>query len=220
MAGEHVSTRAPATGQAAADRLAAAHARLLHDPSFQFAFSAVPKPPKTPEWLLAFGRWLKDVSPVLQTLFWVLLALGVAAVAFFLIREFVLYRQPGRRAAGLNLRDGIDAWRPSAARARALLADADRLAAQGRWDEAARVLLHRSIDDIDEKRPHLIAPAFTSRDIAGLAALPAVARDAFALIARHVERSLFGGRALDAADFAACRRAYEGFALDAPKAVA
>ena len=36
-----------------------------------------------------------------------------------------------------------------------------RRAAEGRYDEAAHILLFRSIDDIEEKRPRLVAPAFT-----------------------------------------------------------
>lgn len=214
MSGERISA------SVAPDRLAAAHARLLHDPSFQFAFSTLPKPPDVPGWLLHVLAWIGRSLPVLQWVFWGLLAVGVVLIVVFLGREFLLLRRPGKSAAGLSLKSGLEAWRPSAARARALLADADRLATEGRYGEAAHVLLHRSIDDIDERRPHLIAPAFTSRDIARIEALPAAARDAFSLIARHVERSLFGGRGLDAAGFAECRRAYAAFALDAPKAAA
>ncbi len=208
----------PSVTSAPVDRLAAAHARLLHDPSFQFAFTAPPKPPKPPHWLEVLGRWIGHALPVLQWGFWIVLGVGVLAVVVLLAREFIFYRRPGKRAAKLSLSGGLDVWRPNAARARTLLADADRLAAEGRFGEAAHVLLHRSIDDIDEKRPHLIAPAFTSRDIAGLETLPRAARDAFSLIARHVERSLFGGRELDASAFAECRRAYEGFALSGPAA--
>ena len=56
-------------------------------------------------------------------------------------------------------------------------------------------------------------PALTSRDIAGLEAMPPGPRRAFARIAERVERSFFGGREVDAADFAAARADYETFAF-------
>jgi len=200
----------------AQDSLAAAHARLLRDHSYQFSFAPPPPPPKPPAWLENFVRmfrFLGKAAPYLQWVFWALLAAGVIAIIVLLLREFVLYRRPAAAAKALTL--GEEAWRPSAARAKALLADADRLAAEGRYDEAAHVLLYRSIDDIEEKRPRAIAVAHTSRDIAVLSDLPDSARRALGVIVRHVERSLFGGRALDAAAFADCRRAYEDFAFPA-----
>jgi hypothetical protein len=58
-----------------------------------------------------------------------------------------------------------------------------------------------------------VRPALTSRDIAGLEAMPPGPRDAFGRIAERVERSFFGGREADADDFAAARRDYEAFAF-------
>src|SRR5262249_29788159 len=110
-------------------------------------------------------------------------------------------------------KENLPDWRPPLARARALLADADRLAAQGLFAEAVHLLLFRSIEDIDERRPRSIKPALTSRNIAQLDALPSSARPAFARIATSVERSFFGGREIDAQDFQECRRAYEAFAI-------
>ncbi len=104
-------------------------------------------------------------------------------------------------------------WRPDEAKARALLEDADRLAAQGAYDEAAHLILYRSIDDIEGRRPRLVRPALTSRDIAALEAVPGAARAAFSRITQAVEASFFGGRSLDRDGFAECRRAYEAFAF-------
>ena len=75
------------------------------------------------------------------------------------------------------------------------------------------LLLFRSIEDIDGRWPGLVRPALTSRDIAGLGDLPEAARRTFASIAQVVERSLFAGQTLNAADFADCRQAYQAFAL-------
>ncbi len=106
-------------------------------------------------------------------------------------------------------------WRPAAARARPLLEDADRLAADGRFAEAVHLILFRSIEDIDRRWPRLVQPALTSRDIAQHPALPTAARTTFAAIARTVERSFFGGQAIGPAEFEACRSEYQAFALPA-----
>ena len=192
-------------------QLQTAHARLLHDGSFQFSLSAPPQQ-HLPAWIEMLGKLIVASMPVLKILFWVLLAAGLIAIVAFLAREFLLLRKPPPRTkAGSKLEPEL--WRPTQARAKALLADADRLAAEGRFSEAAHVLLHRSIADIQGRDPRLIAPSLTSRDIAGLEVLPAPARSAFGLIAQQVEKSLFGGRELDAGGFSACRRAYEEFAF-------
>lgn len=195
------------------DRLALAHARLLHDRSIQFAFDAVQPSPHAPEWLKTIGRFLLWAAPALKWVFWGLLAAGVLLVAWFLVRELWFYKRPEAGRRGTVLTSGLEAWRPTAELARALLADADRLAAEGRYAEAARVLLHRSVDDIEGRRPDLLGPSLTSRDIAAISALPDSARDAFGRIARVVERGLFAGRAVDQAGWAECRRAYKTFAF-------
>ncbi|MEO8113408.1 MAG: DUF4129 domain-containing protein, partial [Phenylobacterium sp.] len=97
--------------------------------------------------------------------------------------------------------------------ARSLLEEADRLAAEGAFDAAAHTLLFRSLEDIAGRRPGLLRPALTSRDIAQIDAMPPSARQAFAAIAQAVEHSFFGGRTLAAGDFARCRAAYESFAF-------
>ncbi len=201
-----------ATPTVRADALAGAHARLLHDPTYQFGFTPPPPPPPLPDWLRALIRFLGQAAPYLQWVFWGLLAVGLITIIVLLAREFLVYRRPAT-AARETVALGTEDWRPTAARARALLADADRLAGEGRFDEAAHVLLFRSIDDLEEKRPRLVVPAYTSRDIAILRDLPDSAGRALDVIVRHVERSLFGGRSLNAGDFADCRSAYEAFAF-------
>ena len=73
--------------------------------------------------------------------------------------------------------------------------------------------MFRSIEDIDSRRPALVRPALTSRDIAALPAIPSRPRGAFARIAMTVERSLFGRRPLGPEDWRDCRSAYEEFAF-------
>jgi hypothetical protein len=109
-------------------------------------------------------------------------------------------------------------WAPDAGEALALLDDADRLAAEGRYDEATHLLLKRSVGQIAAARPNWLEPSSTAREIAVLPDLPQAARGAFATIAERVERSLFALRSLTADDWHAARTAYAEFALAAPRA--
>jgi hypothetical protein len=193
--------------------LAWAHQQLLHDSALQFSFTKRPLP-KPPTWLddlvtaiAALVHWL---APVLKVVFWGGLAAIVLFILYAVFREFTAQRRDAR-VRPASFADGQ--WRPTAQQARVLLEDADRMAADGRFDEAVHLLLFRSIDDIRGARPDLVKPALTSRDIAGLDALPESARPAFARIAEVVERSFFGGRPVAAADFQSCRHDYEAFAL-------
>lgn len=188
-------------------KLAAAHRALLHTRGLQLDFKAAPKPPPTPQWLVELLRFLGELGPVLQFLFWGGLALGAALILWFFVRELLATRL--RKDAPAAPTD----WRPEPEKARALLEEADRLAAAGRFGEAIHILLFRSIDDLAGRRPGLVRPALTSRDIAGLEQVPPAARGAFARIAERVERSFFGGRAVDAEDFAHARGDYEAFAF-------
>jgi hypothetical protein len=104
-------------------------------------------------------------------------------------------------------------WAPDRGQAQALLDEADRLAAEGRYGEAAHLLLQRSVRHIAEARPDWLEPASTAREIAVLPMLPERARQAFTAIATRVERNLFALRDLDLADWQAARAAYADFAL-------
>lgn len=196
--------------RAAGDALAQAHASLMRQSDLQFDFGRfVPPPP--PDWLKPLLHLLDQLAPVFRWVFWIGLALGVGAILLFIGRELIGARFPSLRR---KRKAAVEPdWRPAAARARTLLEDADRLAAAGRYGEAVRLILLRSIEDIDERWPRQVRPALTSRDIAALAILPDAARRTFFGIAQVVEHSLFGGRPVDADQFAACRDAYQAFAL-------
>ncbi len=198
--------------------LRALHARLLGDHALQFDYSTVAAPRRgdLPELLKALGRLIGHAVvaalPVLKVVFWVGLALAVLLVALLIAREVCGISLIPRRKAPPARAAPAD-WRPEASRALALLEDADWFAAAGDYDRAARLILHRGIEDIEARRPRLIRPALTARDIAALEGVPARAREAFAVIARAVEASLFGARSLGPEEFARCRQAYEMFAF-------
>ena len=204
----------PAAGadQAAASNATfdSAHQALAADKAFQFQMKGVEPPPPPPGWLQPLIDLLQAMAPLFKIVFWLGLAALVLAILWFIGREVIRIRLP-ERTDKLNIED--DAWRPAPAAALALLADADALAAEGRFAEAVHLLLLRSINDIDGRLPNTVRPALTARDIAGLSRLPAAASPAFDRIARVVESSLFGGRPVDRAAFADCRQAYEAFAF-------
>lgn len=170
------------------------------------------EPPRIPEWLVWLGRMLKQAAPYMKYVFWVALAILALLILYAIAREILRLRRPTPRPEGPRL-TADPPWRPDAAQARDLLAAADQLAGEGRFLEAAHLLLLRSVEDIQKHRPMALRVSLTAREIAVLPALPQAARPAFAKIARIVERGLFGGRAVDGDDFAACRSAYEAFAL-------
>ncbi len=211
-----MAQRAASAVTAAADPVAAAHARLLRDKSIQFDFRSIPPPKplgKTPEWMKALGHFIEALAPLVKIIFWAGLGLILLTIVVFVARELIYARWPSLKRKKKKAVAVEPDWRPTPAQALALLDEADRLAAQGRYAEAARLILFRSIEEIQGRRPHLLKPALTSRDISVLDGLPQAARGAFAGIARIVEHSFFGGRAINADDFRRCRDAYEAFAF-------
>lgn len=214
------SVEAQAAGNSP-ESFAAAHGRLLADKDIQFSLPGAqqivpPKPPVLPEWLESLfkgiGGFFGAAGPVFTILFWGLLALVVGAIIYFIVREFTDFRFPWQKKKAGDDEDETG-WTPDTAPARALLAEADALAAQGRYGEAAHLILLRSVEDIEKRKPDILKPSSTSREIAVTQSLPEKARATFGLIARHVEASLFGGLALDADGWNQCRDAYGRFAL-------
>jgi hypothetical protein len=207
------------TAAEALDKLGPAHAALLRQTDLQFQLSQAPPPRPPPAWLIklleplgkALGSGIKALGPVAPYIFWIGVALG-AAFILFLIGQRLFAMKRGLVMGKLKLAAGVEPWRPAPEQARALLEEADRLAAEGKFVEAAHLILLRSIQDIQARRPRAVAISLTSRDIARLEALPPPARVLFSGIAEAVEISLFGGRPLDRDGYARCRDAYSSFA--------
>lgn len=171
-----------------------------------------------PEWLQALGRFLEALFepigrllglswPIFQ---WVLIAIG-AGLALFLFWRLVVEPLLDRRRNRVTEAEEPH-WTPDRAEAAALLEDADRLAREGRYGEAAHLLLRRSVRQIRDARPDWLNAASTAREIAVLPRLPEAGRRAFAVIAQRVERAVFALRDLNAEDWNAARSAYAQFA--------
>jgi hypothetical protein len=217
----------------AADGLAAAHDALKADSSIQFSLQPAPPPPEPPKWLREVAQWLSDVfapvgrffrwigsfmpdAPYARILLWTVLAAAALGFSILVLRriregEWRLWRR--RLPTGVPVDAEEETWAPEAAPARSWLREADALAAQGRYAEAVHHLLFRSVEDIARRRPRLVRPALTSRELAAAEALPPPARSLFARIAALVEHSLFGGRPVEADDWTAARTAYADLVL-------
>ena len=215
------------------DKFAQAYKGLRADPSVQFNLSPSQPEPEPPAWLKALGRWLSDhvFEPIGNFVRWLASFLpdvpyarfflwGVLAVAALAL-AWAIYNRLRHGEWRLRLPRRVPAseitveeeWAPEQGTARSWLEEADALAREGRYAEAIHQLLFRSIEDISRRRPNLVRPALTSREIGGSDAIPSRARELFAAIARLVERSLFGGRAVGEKDWLAARGAYSDFAL-------
>ncbi|MGL3822065.1 DUF4129 domain-containing protein [Sphingopyxis sp. R3-92] len=178
----------------------------------QTSFPPPPPTPPTPEWLKsllqAIGDFFQWSAPALKPLLWIGAILLLLFILYHFVPAFAQWVDDIRFRRRQGTAEEDMAGQAEAGAARALLAEADALAAEGRFAEAAHLLLYRSVEDIEGRRPGLVRPAMTSRDLAETHDLPTVARDAFSRIARAVEISLFGGRSIDAAAWQQCRAAY------------
>jgi hypothetical protein len=191
-----------ATPSPSAADIAEAHRQLLADGDIQTRLVEPPAPEPPPDWL----AWLKPLLPYLQYIGWAVLA--VAA----LLLLWRIWRWWQARQAGAVVGAEAPGWRPDAAQARELLAEADALAAAGEFGAAAHLILLKSVEQIARRHPQMVRPALTSRGIAALAGLTGPAAGAFAVIAGRVERWLFAGRRLEDADWQQCRQAYAAVA--------
>ncbi len=183
---------------------------LIKHRDIQFAFPDSPTQAPMPLWLRQLQDFLHRHADWLDYAGWALLATGVLVLAYFLGRHIL--RRGWAQAESPSSRP-MPAWQPGVDQARLLLRDADALAAEGRFADAAHLLLLVCIQELGERRPGLVLPALTSREIAHLEALSPQARRVFSQIAMVVERCLFGARTLAADDFAQVRAAFEQFTI-------
>lgn len=221
------------------ERLAAAHRALRDGGDVQFDLRPQAGPTPPPEWLKKLGEWFQSVlepvgrffrwissmmpdAPYARIILWGMIGALAVLIVWMIVNRFRdgAWRLPRFRRARVLASSGdgeepLD-WAPAAAPAQRWLDQADQLAAEGRFAEAVHHILLRSVEDIARRRPRLLRPALTSRDIARSSDIPPAPRGLFADLAAVVERSLFGGDAVDANDWQRCRTAYAEFAL--PKA--
>ena len=191
------------------DPVAAAHDAIRAEPGYQFTPTDPPPPPPAREPLFGGPFW-EAVGSLLtwliEAVFWIGLVALAALVVWFAGRAGLeAYRRRGGRAGP----EAPAPYVPAAATVRTLLEDAAKLAAQGRYGEAVRLILRRSIEDMERQRPGAVRDAMTSREIAVLPVLTEAARAAFGRIAALVERAAFAGRELTEREYEEARGIYE-----------
>lgn len=177
------------------------------------AFEAPRERSRTNPIARAIAAFFEAVGPVLGYLLLLIVILAILAGFYMVFGEAVTLRGRQKERTAKPDSSTIPDLRPEQARARALLEDADRLAAEGRFAEAVHLLLFRSIDEIQEKRSGAIGRSLTSREIGALGVLPDTVREALSPIIRLVERSFFGGREVDERGWKQARSSYESFAF-------
>ena len=188
------------------------------DADIQFAASE-PKPPaEPPQWWKDLLEWLGDLLapavevlvdawPVLRIVLIALLAAGLLTLLWIILAP---YFEEWRNR---RVQEDPEEWRPEQGAARKLLEEAEALAGQGRFKDAVHLLLFRSIEDIEQRRPDMLRPSSTSREIGRFESLPENARNMFAVIAGQVERGIFAGAPIDEKGWVLSREAYGEFAL-------
>ncbi|MGB5724502.1 MAG: hypothetical protein WBM39_08795 [Parasphingorhabdus sp.] len=187
------------------------------DANIQYTPTPAPEPPEVPQWWRDFLDWLGEFLtplfeaiaaawPILRILLLVLLVAGVLTL-FWVILSPYIQQWRGRK------RPPEEIWQPQPDAARKLLAQAEALAAAGQFDQAVRLLLQHSIADIEKRRPDLLRPSSTSREIERFDSLPETARAMFAVIAGQVERGIFAALPVDESGWRISRDAYARFAL-------
>ena len=208
-----------AQGQGGTDSASfdAAWTDVRGDKDIQFVAST-PKPPEDPpQWWTDFLEWLNDalaplaetvvsVWPVLRIALLVLLAAGVLTLLWVILAP---YFEQWHRSKNTQEEE----WRPEEGAARQLLDEAEALARNGSFTDAVHLLLFRSIEDIERRRPELMRPSSTAREIGHFESLPENARVMFGVIAGHVERGIFAAMPIGEDEWAASRDAYAAFAL-------
>lgn len=201
------------------------------DSSIQFNLIPTKPPQHAPHWLRAFfhllgkrlepiGRFLRWLgsfvpdAPYARVLLWTVLVVAAGFLGWAVYNRIRLGEwRLGRQLQAPADMEAEEDWAPENQEVQSWLEQADLLAGEGRYAEAIHHLLFRSVEDIARRRPALVSPALTSRELAESQALPARARELFARIARLVEQSLFGGRAVGEPDWLSARESYSNFAL-------
>jgi hypothetical protein len=182
----------------------------MRDKSLQFQFPDFTATAAPPGWLVRLVEFLGGHRREIEIGAWMVLAVLVLAAGFYLLRWL---RRRGVTPAEAPPARVLSAWQPTVQQTRLLLSDADDLAAAGRYAEAVHRLLLVAIQEIVQRRPGRVVPSLTSREIATLPELSAMAQRIFFTIALVVERSRFGNRPLGAAEYGECRAAFEQFTL-------
>ncbi len=157
----------------------------------------IPEPVRIdlPDWLA------RPLVFFMRAIVYVLLAVGLFLLCFWLARTLWSYVEERRDQGAAEERPGLAA---TGAGTDPHLADPSALAAQHRFAEAIHVLLLRSLQYLNRRRPSPLPDSLTSREVLARLALPESARRALETLVLSVEISHFGGRSPDRNDYERC----------------
>ncbi|MEQ9606734.1 MAG: hypothetical protein RLN99_03615 [Kiloniellaceae bacterium] len=219
LAAALTATPQPAAAQASGygdAEIQDARDRVLGDSRYQTERPETEKLPDIEPWTLP--PWLAEA------LFWVLVAAVVAMVLFFLyslLSDLLQNRDAFRRNREGKPAGPARIETPTIERRtvdRRSLAEADRLAAEGRFTEAIHLLLLVAMDRLHRELGPRVAPAMTGREVLRLPALPEATVAPLTRMVQVSEINHFGGRAAAAPDYQSCRDEFLRFNGAAPVA--
>lgn len=204
---------AGAQGQSAApEDLRQKALAVLEDPGYQTTLPAAGQtsPEEEPESSPGGadeggGAWpvlvpaLGALAPLATLVLYVLIGAAVLLILSWIVLEAV-NRRRGRGPEPGAQRESAEEGEAAPERG-AVLDDASRLAAEGRYGEAIHVLLLVAIRQLAERSRVTLPPSRTSRELVRLLPLGAESRETFAELVRSVELSLFGGVAAGPEDY-------------------
>jgi len=190
--------------------------RVLADGSYQ---TERPEPEELPRIEpFTIPPWLAE------TLLWAVLV-GVGALVLFFLGNLALDLLRNRTAFQRNRdRPGEGTLRietpPAEARTldRATLAEADRLAGEGRFSEAIHLLLLVALARLQRELGARVAPAMTGRELLHLPALPGGTVEPLARMVQLSEINHFGGRRAGEPDYRNARADFLRFNGEEPAA--
>jgi hypothetical protein len=151
----------------------------------------------------------RQASGISEVILWVVGGVFVAGLVLVIARELMMVRRRRRKRRG-KTNGSFESMIVEVARMNlpASLQRARELAAAGRFEEAAHVLLMSAMGYLHALAGFSLEPAFTSREVLERAPLETDLRSSLAELVGVVEVSLFGGLAVDAEDFARCERSF------------
>lgn len=169
---------------------AAVASEILADPAYQGIL-----PGEAEDVQVTVGPGLGKFA---EALLWVVFAGVVVLMVLWLVNEFGqgTYSERWREMQGDDT---------AGSGAEDLLEDPERLAAEGRLDEATHMLLLLAIRRLSAGLIAPPGPASTSRELLSAFPLSGERKAAFRELVSHVEWSLFGGRPVGPEEFARCR---------------
>ncbi|MGF1631360.1 MAG: hypothetical protein ACFCUT_17950 [Kiloniellaceae bacterium] len=199
-----------------AEEISQSRDRVLADSRYQ---TERPEPEQRPEFEpFTIPPWLAE------TIFWAVIV-GVAALVLFFLVNLLLDFARDRTAFKRNRdrpAEGIQRVETPLAERRSIdprsLAEADQLAAEGRFGEAIHLLLLVAMERLHRELGPRVAPAMTSREVLRLPALPGATVEPLTRMVQLSEINHFGGRHAAAPDYRDCRADFLRFNGEEPVA--